>query len=210
MNTSWKNPFVVKVIQTVPNRALSDFLALFAHYADSDLHVAVARPPRGPWKTPPSRHGVRMKTGVSLLHFMSTRGTQEDRRNVRESLRALFGLDDIREENYGFISNSVTPPPTPGSQRNCIEAEIKHRVRASERPRVSCVSRKRRIRLSSRKISDSCHLPTDSQPKQVADLAGIRVSSLKDWHEVILLVSSSVYGPRAIAIKNLKCLHKAY
>ena len=60
--------------QTVPNRALSDFSVFFAHYADSDLHAACLS---RTMENSSIQTRTSMRNGVSLLHFMSTRGTQD-------------------------------------------------------------------------------------------------------------------------------------
>lgn len=184
--------------QTVASRALSDFTVFFAHYADSDLHAA----------------GMSLEDHGRLLHpdtdlsekwrilepvYEKTRHTGYFL-NVRESLRALFGMDDVREENYEFISQAVASAIQPGFYETVLKekANIEYaQVNALEVP----VFRETEDPSLLAQDIGFISLATDPQVKQVSEMAGIEVSSLKDWHEVIDWCFS-LYGPRAIAVKN--------
>lgn len=189
---------IASLQQTNPTRPLSDFSVFFAHYADSDLHAAgISLEDHGKLLHPDT--DLDQKWRLVAPYYEHARHTGY-LLNVRESLRALFGLDDIREENYEFISQSIASSLAPGFYETALKQKANVEYAQVNALDVLVFRETQDPVLLAQDIG-FVTLATDLHVKQVAELAGIDVKSLKNWHEVIDWCFS-VYGPRAIAIKN--------
>ncbi len=181
-----------------PDRALSDFSALFAHYADSDLHVAGLSldghrrlfhpdtPLDEKWRLLAPAYERARHTGYL--------------QNVRESLRMLYGVDDIRADNYEAVSERVADRIRPGYYRSVLKdvARVEYcQVNALEAPVFRLTEQPDLLAQDISFVS----LSTGLDVPGVSALLGVEVSSLRDWHNVIDRCFE-LYGPRAVAAKN--------
>jgi hypothetical protein len=175
-----------------------DFSVLLSHYACDDLAVAgmpaedlarLADPaiaPRDKWARLAPFYDRARHTGYL--------------RAVRESLRALFGEDDLHGGNCESISERLSARIAPGYYRtilrdvarlhhcqvHSLEAEV---FQETEYPDLLC--------------QDLAFIGLSTVPRldAIGALAGRTVGTLADWHAVIDWCFAT-YGPRAIAAKN--------
>lgn len=181
-----------------PERALKDFSVLLSHYADSDLMVAGLPPadyqqffrpdvlPRDKWKLVGKYYERARHTGYL--------------QNVRESVRMLYGIDDLSADTVQEVSDRIAALIKPGYYRHVLKAVslLEHcQVNSLEeglfmetaQPELLCQD------LSFVRLSTGLDVP------YVAQQAKREVRSLQDWHQVIDWCFAT-YGPRAIAVKN--------
>ena len=175
-----------------------DFGLLFSHYADSDLHVA-GLSPEGMAKLLSYDTPLDEKWALVEPYYERSRHTGY-LQNVRESVRMLYGEDDIHGRNYEKISEKLRKQIRPGFYeyvlRDVSKVEYTHVnaldvavFRDSELPHLLMQD------LSFVALASANDIPP------IAAAAGRDVSSLRDWHEVIDWCFDT-YGPRAIAMKN--------
>ncbi|MBI5093518.1 MAG: amidohydrolase family protein [Candidatus Hydrogenedentes bacterium] len=179
----------------------TDIGYLFSHYADSDLIVAGMS--ADDWKRV-TTVGLDAKDKWKLIApcYARTRHTGY-LQNVRESVRMLYGEDDIRDDNFQAISDKVAANMKPGfyhrvlndlakveyTQVNSFEHVVFNRT---EDPALLCQD------LSFVALS------TQVSPEGITTLSkesNIEVGSLDDWIRVVDWCFAA-YGPRAIAVKN--------
>ena len=181
-----------------PARALKDFAVLFSHYADNDL-LAAGMPqadyarffapdvdPREKWRLVGPWYERTRLTGYM--------------RNVRESIRILYGEDDVGADNVERLSRKVHDMIQPGyySQVLVEAARLEYcQVNSLERP---LFMETEQPELLAQDLS-IVGLSTDLASLEAADRAGREVRSLSDWHGVIDWAFAA-YGPRAIAVKS--------
>ncbi len=180
------------------SRVTNDIGMFFCHYSDSDLLVAGMDPkeleklrdpqvaPRDKWRAVAPFYERSRHTGYLL--------------NVRESLQALYGEEDINEANCERISEKVEKLVRPGyywhvlktvsrieyTQVNSLDTVV---FRDTDDPA-----------LLSQDIS-FVRLSTDLNVAEVERVVGREAKSLADWHAIIDWCYAE-YGPRAIAVKN--------
>jgi predicted TIM-barrel fold metal-dependent hydrolase len=181
-----------------PSSYPTDFSVLLTHYADSDLIVAGMTPadhqklvgaemePADKWKLVAPFYDRSRHTGYI--------------QNVRESVRMLYGEDDLSAETVETVSEKLAAMIKPGYYRHVLK-EVSHLEHCqvnsletglfmeTEQPELLCQDLSF-VRLSTR-----------PDVQGIAPSAGIEVNALEDWHQVIDWCFAT-YGPRAIAVKN--------
>lgn len=175
-----------------------DFGVLFSHYADSDLQVA-GMAPEAMAKLVGYDTPLDEKWALVEPYYDRARHTGY-LQNVRESVRMLYGEDDIHAGNYQRISEKLRAQIRPGcyeyilrdvakleyTQVNALDAPV---FRETEQPHLLTQD----LSFLSLAMGDSV--------KRIAEAAGKDVTSLNDWVQIIDWCFDT-YGPRAIAIKN--------
>ncbi|MBX7257176.1 MAG: amidohydrolase family protein [Candidatus Hydrogenedentes bacterium] len=176
----------------------SDIATLFFHYADADL-VSAGLTPEDRAKALNSQTDVDEKWRILGPAYARTRYTGY-LQNVRESVRLLFGEDDVTDSNYREISDRIRKQIQPRyyyrilrevanieyCQVNSFEHPVFH---LTEYPDLLCQD------LSFVGLSTALNV------RVVSEHAKREVRSLQDWHEVLDWVFTT-YGPKAIAMKN--------
>lgn len=183
---------------SVRAQALRDFSVLLSHYADSDLRVAGLPPadyqqlfhpelsPKDKWKLVGRYYERARHTGYL--------------QNVRESVRMLYGVDDLNADTVQQVSDRVAALIKPGYYQHVLKevSLVEHcQVNSLEegffmetaQPELLCQD------LSFVRLSTGLDVPYGAQK------ANREVRSLADWHQVIDWCFAT-YGPRAIAVKN--------
>lgn len=175
-----------------------DFGILFTHYSDSDLRVSGMSQedsdklrgrglaPLDKWKLLAPYYERCRHTGYLQC--------------VRESVRALYGEDDIRKDNCEAVSQKLFDAMKPGYYRHVLRdvANIEYaQVNNLETPVFMETAQPD---LLTQDIS-TVVLGTGLNIDAVLRIANRDVSDLKQWHEVIDWCFAT-YGPRAIATKN--------
>ncbi len=176
----------------------SDLGILFYHYADSDLVSAgLSADDRNKMVDPHTDVAEKWKLIGPV--YARTRYTGY-LQNVRESLRLMFGEDDINDGNYRRISELIHNQIQPGyvkrllretanveyAQVNSFEDSV---FNETDQPDLLCQD------LSFVGLSSGLNV------EPYAKKANREVGSLQDWHDVIDWVFDT-YGPKAIAMKN--------
>jgi len=178
-----------------------DFGLLFAHYADADLIVA-GMPPKDKDRLFSFDVDVRDKWKLFAPWYERSKHTGYVQ-CVRESVRALYDVDDLNEATYQRISDKVRSRVAPGYYKPILKeiANIEHTqvntleggiFQETEYPELLCqdlsfVAMATGInRNAVLKLCEEAH-------RSVADLTG--------WHGVIDWCFEH-YGRRAIALKS--------
>ncbi|HQH52612.1 MAG TPA: amidohydrolase family protein [Candidatus Hydrogenedentes bacterium] len=177
---------------------VSDIGILFSHYSDSDLVVA-GMLPDDLQKVRTATMPPKEKFRLLAPHYAAARHTGY-LRNVRESLRLLYGEDDLTEANCESISEKIADGVKPGFYKHILQdvANIEYcQVNNLEVP-VFCETEM--PELLAQDIS-TVPLCTGLDIVQVERLADREAYSLKDWREIIDWCFAT-FGPRAIATKN--------
>lgn len=177
-----------------------DFGMLFSHYADSDLQVSGLSKdgyrkltswelsPKDKWKLMSPFYERCRNTGYLLC--------------VRESIRALYGTDDIGEDNCEVISQKIKEQIQPGfyrrilrevanieySQVNCLRSGT---FRESE-PASDLIC----FDLSTVGIASSIY-----KVESLNKFADRQIKTLRQAHETIEHIFEK-FGPKAIAVKD--------
>ncbi len=181
-------------------RTGSDFGILMSHYTDSDLQVSGLSAddyrkltthgltPREKWNLVAGAYERCRHTGYQIC--------------VRETVRALFGEDDIRESNCEKISRRLREGVKPGFYRHILRdvANIEH-------AQVNCLQNP--ILRQSEPATDllsfdltTVNLATNVQISALRQAAGgAEVATLQQAHAAIDRAFSTL-GPRAIAVKD--------
>ena len=189
----------VKAVDDKDDVPAPDFGMLFSHYADSELRVAgmpeeayrkmIGRKlsPKEKWKLVAPYYGRCRHTGYLL--------------NVRESVCALYGEEDIREDNCEEISRRLRADIQPGFYRKILRdvANIEH-------AQINCLQSP--IYRESEAPDDllsfdltTVNIATGINRKVLRECAGAEVTTLKMAHETIDKVFEK-YGGKAIAVKD--------
>ena len=181
-----------------PAQALKDFAVLFSHYADADLLSAgmprtdldgIFSPgldPREKWRLLAPWYERTRLTGYLT--------------NVRESLRILYGEEDISAENVERISERVRALIRPGYYRHVLQEASRVaycQVNSLEDPLFMETAQPELLAQDLSLVS----LSTDLDTLSAARRAGREVRSLTEWHGVIDWAFET-FGPRAIAVKS--------
>jgi hypothetical protein len=178
----------------IPN----DLGILFYHYADSDL-VSAGLSPDDRKKMVDPMTDVKDKWRLIGPIYARTRHTGY-LQNVRESLRLMFGEEDITDDNYQRISDQIRDQIAPGYFNRLLRdvSKIEHaQVNSFEDP---VFNETQYPDLLCQDLS-FVGLSTALNIEPYAKKANREVGSLDDWHGIIDWVFET-YGPRAIAIKN--------
>ena len=176
----------------------SDFGMLMCHYTDSDLKVAGMSD--GDYKKLVGNElSPRDKWRIVEPFYARCRNTGYQR-CVRESVRLLFGEDDIRADNCEAISARLAGAVQPGYYRRVLKevANVEYaQVNNLETPIFMETSQPDLL------AQDISTIPLCTPPdiKSVSERAKCKVKNLDDWHRAIDWCFAA-YGPRAIATKN--------
>ncbi|HOZ49657.1 MAG TPA: amidohydrolase family protein [Candidatus Hydrogenedentes bacterium] len=176
-----------------------DFGMLMSHYTDSDLQVAgmsvedyrrlIGRglAPKDKWRLVAPYYERCRHTGYQLC--------------VRESVRALYAEDDLREDNCEAISQRLCEEVKPGFYRRILRevANIEH-------AQVNCLNSA--VFRESESASDllsydfwTVNIASGVNRNALCQCAGTEVTTLKQAHKAIDDVFEK-FGPRAIAVKD--------
>jgi len=177
----------------------NDFSLLLSHYTDSDLQVAgmsgkdykrLIGPKLSPlekWKLVAPYYERCRHTGYQIC--------------VRETVRALYGEEDIREDNCEAISQRLHDGVQPGFYRRILRdvANIEH-------SQVNCL--KSGFFRESEPATDQLSFDLSTagaasgvSRKALLKFAGEEVTTLKQAHETLDRIFEK-FGPKAIAIKD--------
>jgi len=176
----------------------SDIGILFFHYADADL-VSAGLSPDDRAKALNPVTDVDEKWRILGPAYARTRHTGY-LQNVRESVRLLFGEDDITDSNYREISERIKKQIQPRYYYRILRevANIEHcQVNSFEHPVFNLTDYPDLLCQDLSFVG----LSTGPNVRSVSEHAGLEVHTLKDWHEVVDWVFAT-YGPKAIAMKN--------
>jgi len=180
------------------NMPAPDFGMLMSHYTDNDLMVSGLSgadykklvgydlSPKEKWQLVAPYYERCRHTGYQ--------------RCVRESIRGLFGEDDIREDTCEAISKRLLDGVQPGYYRHVLKdvANIEYaQVNSLE---MSVFMETAQPDLLMQDIS-TIALCTPPNIRTVSERAKRTVKNLNDWHETIDWCFAT-FGPRAIATKN--------
>jgi hypothetical protein len=179
---------------------LDDIGVLFSHYAESDLLVAGM--PREDLERVHSRvvdPGEKWRLVKPWYRKARLTGYL---RNVRESVGALYGVDDLTDETWEQVNGAIKDMIRPGYYRRVLRdvANVDHcQVNSLE---VSPFCETSYPDLLLQDIS-TVGMVSGSQIEAHVKAAGngTDVKSLADWHRVIDAVFDR-YAPRAVATKN--------
>jgi hypothetical protein len=181
------------------NAMPADFGMLMSHYTDADLQVAgmsgedyqklVSRglTPREKWKLVAPYYERCRHTGYQLC--------------VREAVRALYGEDDLREDNCESLSQRIQDGVQPGFYRRILRdvANIEH-------AQVNCL--KSPVFRQSEPATDllsfdlwTVGIGSGVKRGTLNQCAGTEVTTLKQAHETIDRAFEK-FGPKAIAVKD--------
>jgi predicted TIM-barrel fold metal-dependent hydrolase len=178
---------------------LDDIGVLFSHYAESDLLVAgMSRedlervhtqgvPAEEKWKLVKPWYEACRQTGYL--------------RNVRETVQALYGVDDITDETFERVNQGVKDLIQPGYYRHVLldVAKVDHcQVNSLERSPY-CETSYPDLLLQD--ISTVAFVSAADKEHHAQVAGNGKVTSLDDWHAVINTCFAK-YAPRAIATKN--------
>jgi hypothetical protein len=181
-----------------PAQSLKDFAVLLSHYADSDLlsagmpqadYARFFSPDIGPqekWRLVEPWYERSRLTG-----YMS---------NVRESVRILYGEEDLCAGTVERVSQKVSNLITPGYYGQILReaSGLSYcQVNSLEDPLFMETAHPDLLAQDLSLVS----LSTDLASFSAAHRAGRKVRSLADWHGVIDWAFAT-YGPRAIAVKS--------
>ena len=178
--------------------AVCDFSMLFSHYADSDLIVA-GLPPDDLKRIRETAMSPKEKFRLLAPFYAAARHTGY-MRNVRESVRLLYGEDDLTEANCERISERLAEGVKPGFYGHILK-EVAKVEYCQVNNLDSCVFCETEMpELLAQDIS-TVPLCTGLDIVNVERLAEREAYSLKDWKEIIDWCFAT-FGPRAIATKN--------
>ena len=181
-----------------PQMPASDFGMLMCHYSDSDLKVA-GMSGEDHKKLVGYELSPREKWRLVSPYYERCRHTGYQR-CIRESVRRLFGEDDIRADNCETISARLADAVRPGYYRRVLKdvANIEYaQVNSAEKAVFMETAQPDLLTqdLSTMALCTPPDVPTVSQR------ANREVRTLEDWHAVIDWCFAT-FGPRAIAAKN--------
>lgn len=194
----WEEAHRLKTKEGPGKLPAPDFGILFTHYTDSDLVVA-GMPPDDLDNVRSYTMQPRDKWKIIAPYYARCRHTGYQR-CVRESVRALFGEEDIRDDNCEAISQRLLDGMQPGFYRRILRdvANIEYaQVNNLETPVFMETAQPDLLAQDISTVLLGSGLNLDP----VLKLAKRDASTLKEWHAVIDWCFE-VFGPRAIATKN--------
>jgi predicted TIM-barrel fold metal-dependent hydrolase len=175
-----------------------DFGILTSHYSDSDLQVAgmpnkdleaiqgYTLTPAEKWKLLAPWYALIRHTGYG--------------RCMRESVRALYGVDDLRDDSVEIIAQKMRAAIVPGFYKTILRDVCKieyAQVNSLEKPLFMETAQPDLLAQDLSTVPLCTNIDIDDMPAR----ANIEVANLRDWHRVIDWAFDT-YGPRAIATKN--------
>lgn len=180
------------------NLPAPDFGILFAHYVDSDLIVS-GMPPGDVRKL--TGYDLEPKAKWALLEpfYRRIRLTGYGR-CVQESMRCLFGEDDLTAENVVRISDKIREGVRPGFYKHILHgvSNIEYcQVNSLETPVFMETAQPD---LLTQDIS-TVAMGSGLNIKAISEKMGREVVHLQGWHAVIDECFAR-FGPKAIAVKN--------
>jgi uncharacterized protein len=184
-----------------PARALKDFAVLFSHYADNDLLSAGM--PRADFDRFFSPDVDPREKGRLVAPWYERSRLTGYMRNVRESVRILYGEDDVTVDNAERLSRKVADMIRPGYYRRVLvdAARLEYcQVNSLEEAVFMETEQPELLAQDLSIVALSTDLAGPS-PLAAARKAGIEARTLADWHKVIDWAFAT-FGPRAIAVKS--------
>ncbi len=176
----------------------SDFGILLGHYTDSDLIVTGA-PPESLKKVTGYDLSPEEKWKLIAPYYEKARHTGY-LRCLRESVRILYGEEDLRADNVARISGRIKEGVHPGFYKAILQ-EISHieycHVNSLE---TDVFMETAQPELLAQDMSTVALVCVNNR-EELAERSGVKLSNLGDWHQVIDWCFAQ-YGPRAIALKN--------
>ncbi|MFP4502980.1 MAG: amidohydrolase family protein [Candidatus Hydrogenedentota bacterium] len=195
----WEESFRVRALEMGGESPIPapDIGMLFSHYANSDLRVAgmsaeelkhvasATRSPKAKWAILDPYYRRMRNTGYAM--------------NVRESVRLLFGHDDLTAQNVEEISEKFRAAIKPGYYNVVLRdfANVEYCHVNSLEGDIFCETAQPDLLAQDL----SFVALTTTGRLELADRAGITLKTLKDWHGVIDWAFAT-YGLRAIAVKS--------
>lgn len=182
-----------------PEARSTDFGLLMSHYTDSDLQVAGM--PREDWQTLVGQGLAPLEKWRLVAPYYERCRHTGYQLCVRESVRALFDEDDIREDNCDAISQRLREGVQPGFYRRVLRdvANIEH-------AQVNCL--RSPVFRTSEPATDllsydlwTIGIASGVNRGTLNDLAGTEVTTLKQAHDTIDMAFER-FGPKAIAVKD--------
>lgn len=178
-----------------------DFSLLVAHYVDSDLLSAgMHADDMKRLKAHETDLGEKWRIFGPVYERCRNTGYL---RNLRESVRMLYGEDDLREDNYVAISERIATLIQPGYMRRVLldVARVEHcQVNSFEGVVFNETAQPDLLCQDLSFVALSTGMSAESMA-QLSLASGVEVRRLEDWHRVIDWAFAT-YGPRAIAVKN--------
>jgi len=171
---------------------------LFTHYTDSDLQVS-GMPPESCAKVRAYDVAPCDKWKLIAPHYERCRHTGYQQ-VVRESVRMLFGENDVREDNFEAISRKLSDAMKPGYYRHVLRDVANIEYCQVNNLETAVFMETAEPDLLAQDIS-TVALGSGLHIEPVLKLAKRDAATLKDWHEVIDWCFAT-FGPRAIATKN--------
>ncbi|MCX5758487.1 MAG: amidohydrolase family protein [Candidatus Hydrogenedentes bacterium] len=175
-----------------------DFGILLTHYTDSDLQVS-GMPADDCAKLRSYHVAPRDKWKLVAPYYARCRHTGYQQ-CVRESVRALFDEDDLREDNCEAISRKLFDGMKPGYYRHVLRDVANIEYAQVNNLETAVFMETAQPDLLAQDIS-TVALGSGLSVEPVLEFAKRDASDLKQWHEVIDWCFAT-YGPRAIATKN--------
>lgn len=175
-----------------------DFGMLFCHYSDSDLQVA-GMPPKDREKVTGHDLSPKEKWKLVAPYYERSRHTGYIQ-NVRESVRLLFGEDDLSNDNVDRISDRLAAGIQPGYYRRVLSdvCNLEYtQVNGLDSPVFNITEQPD---LLAQDIS-TIPMTTDLSVARLNGLTKREITSLAKLHEAVDWCFAE-YGPLAIATKN--------
>jgi predicted TIM-barrel fold metal-dependent hydrolase len=195
----WEESFRLRALEAGAQSRVPapDIGLLFSHYADSDLRVAGMTGNQYEQLTSPGL-APKEKWAILAPYYQRMRNTGYAV-NVRESVRLLFGHDDIHADNVDEISQKLRDAVRPGFYRVVLRdfANVEYCHVNSLEGDIFCETAQPDLLAQDL----SMVALTTADRKDLAGRAGIELKALRDWHAVIDWAFAT-YGPRAIAVKS--------
>jgi predicted TIM-barrel fold metal-dependent hydrolase len=177
----------------------ADFSVLFAHYADSDLASAGLSADDAK-KLFGYETGLDEKWKILEPIYARCRHTGY-LRNVRESLRLMFGIDDITSKNYRDVAERIRAQVQPGYYKRLLKDVAKLDYCQVNALEGTVFRETHQPELLAQDISTVSLATTALNVPRGSRTSGITVKNIDDWHKVIDWCFAN-YGPRAVATKN--------
>jgi uncharacterized protein len=182
-----------------------DFSILLSHYASDDLRVAGM--PAGDLELflAPSTD-LELKWRLMSPWYARCRHTGY-LRAVRETLKLLYGVDDLTSDTYAVVSERLAAAMKPGYYRHILTDVAKVDYCQVNSLEAHLFMETEYPDLLAQDLS-FVHLSTWLDLAETEQLTGQKADTLKDWHKLIQWAFAT-YGPRAIAVKNQSAYSRA-
>ncbi len=176
-----------------------DFGIFFCHYSDSDLQVA-GMSGADCHKLTSRDIDVRDKWKLVAPYYERCRNAGYQL-CIRESVRALYGIDDLTADTFQAVSDQLASMVQPGFYKRILRdvANIEYaQVNSLDAPVFQKAEEQPDLLMQ-----DISTIPLATGPaiESVSHLVGRELPALKDFREAIDWCFAT-FGPRAIAVKN--------